>query len=44
MHDPPCQWVVDDAFRKSRGFNQQVKINAGFNAHRGADAHHTARQ
>ena len=33
MHDPPRKWAANDAFRKPRGFNQPVKINAGFDAH-----------
>ena len=40
MHDPPCQWAANDAFRKPRGFNQPIKINAGFNAHFMAQKHH----
>ena len=40
MHDPPCKGAADDAFRKPRGFNQPVKINAGFNAHFMAQKHH----
>jgi hypothetical protein len=33
MHDPPREWAANDAFRKPRGFNQPVKVNAGFNPH-----------
>lgn len=40
MHDPPREWAANDAFRKPRGFNQPVKINAGFNAHLMAKKHH----
>ena len=43
MHDPPCQWAANDAFRKPRGFNQPVKINAGFYAHLMAQKHHIFR-
>jgi formyl-CoA transferase len=28
-HDPPREWAANDAFRKPRGFNQPVKVNAG---------------
>ena len=40
MHDPPREWAANDAFRKPRGFNQPVKINAGFYAHLVAEKHH----
>ena len=40
MHDPPREWAANDAFRKPRGFNQPVKINAGFNAHLVTEKHH----
>ena len=40
MHDPPREWAANDAFRKPRGFNQPVKIDAGFNAHFMAQKHH----
>ena len=43
MHDPPREWAANDAFRKLRGFNQPVKINAGFNAHLVAKKHHIFR-
>ena len=43
MHDPPRERAANDAFRKPRGFNQPVKINAGFNAHLMAEKHHIFR-
>ena len=43
MHDPPREWAANDTFRKPRGFNQPVKINAGFNAHLMAEKYHIFR-
>ena len=43
MHDPPREWAANDAFRKPRGFNQPVKINAGFNAHLVTEKYHIFR-
>ena len=43
MHDPPGQRAANDAFRKPRGFNQPVKINAGFNAHLVTEKYHIFR-
>jgi hypothetical protein len=43
MHDPPRERAANDAFRKPRGFNQPVKVNAGFNAHLMAEKYHIFR-
>ena len=43
MHDPPCQRAANDAFGEPRGFNQPVKIDAGFNAHLVTEKYHIFR-
>ena len=43
MHDPPRQRAANDAFRKPRGFNQPVKVNAGINAHLVTEEYHILR-
>jgi hypothetical protein len=43
MHDPSGQRAANGAFRKPRGFNQPVKVNAGFNAHLVTEKYHIFR-